>query len=172
MIARRIATEDFCRTLWAERFENLPYPLDFTRNWSARLSQDVLSAFDEAKVLLNRFPEKSSYDLARLISSSVRKSHMAREYSPYTLQVATSGDFTRLWAQHFPSLTLPSTFLRFWSNSHRMINVAVMAFKVVGRIHKDDPKDAASTGRLVSAQMKNFAITTERLKNQRLTTNV
>jgi hypothetical protein len=59
---------------------------------------------------------------------------------------------------------LPSSFLEFWCGSHRKINVVTMAFKIGGRIYKDDPaRTAVELCKIISAQMAKLAIQHEQL---------
>ena len=93
----------------------------------------------------------------------MRRSHIAHfERDNYTVPVAVAVDYERLWARYLPMQLPTGNFLRFWIGSHRLLNVAEGAFKVVGKIYAEDPsKDATDLARLVSAQMKKIAIAQE-----------
>jgi hypothetical protein len=75
----RFSDEAFVRQLWAERFE-FQIPADsFVNKWVGIKSMYIISAFRVAEAFHLRYPSKDSYDICRLVSSTISKSRRIQE---------------------------------------------------------------------------------------------
>lgn len=78
--AGRFSSEKFIQQLWNERF---PWPLPeskhFIEKWSGHKSLFTISAFNDARTFLRRFPSKTAMDICRLITATISRSLVIAE---------------------------------------------------------------------------------------------